>query len=123
MTDATGYIAVLDGAVQDWRWKTQSPDEAEASYYSEQEEEAKVPYSIPPQNVTTALDAAVADWRSTTQAQHEYDDALAWELEKANICPSCDGFHPDQSGWAGERCTVATGIEWYHWRPANEEGW
>ena len=107
MTDIGGYIAVLDGAVQDWRLATLTYGQYENRYYSAPEEEGRPPYAIPPQNVTQA----------------EQDDALAWEWLQANICPSCDGFHPDQSGWAGVRCTVGTGREWYHWRPENEEGW
>jgi len=122
MTDTTGYIAVLDGAVEDWRWKTKTADQFEASYYSEQEEEAKAPYSIPPQNVTV-LDGAVEAWRSETLSVGQYDDEIAWAWQQANACPHCDGFHADHTGWAGMRCIVATGIQPWHWRATNEEGW
>lgn len=66
------------------------------------------------------LDEAVEAWRHETYDQYDYDLHLCWTLEQAGICPSCDGFHPDQSAWAGTRCTVGTGIQWYHWRPEEE---
>jgi hypothetical protein len=66
------------------------------------------------------LDGALDAWRSETQAQHEYDDWLAWQQMQAAMCPHCDGLHPDQTGWAGVRCTVGTGIQPWHWTPENE---
>ena len=60
---------------------------------------------------------------SEVRTDEEHDEHLAALWEQANACPSCDGFHPDHTGWAGVRCTVGTGIQPYHWRPDNEGEW
>jgi hypothetical protein len=78
-------------------------------------------------DIIVLLDEATEQWRIDTfptideahEAQHWADVAKSEE----GLCKHCDGFHPDQTAWAGTPCTVGTGIQWYHWRPENEEGW